>query len=219
MQRRGMRRTQNMPYLHACHDRSGGRKHVGKNAPSPSGGVVQFRIPVGAALRRRQVEDVAQGCRVGGSARNLARVLGAAEFRCPEVSNLALGLDPDVERGPFVLAPNAKLRALVLPREPAAPALAALTTACEANCAHHPAGAAELGPAAQARLWLRHNFSASQSSLRFERVRLSGAARSGPIARVDALTTPPTAIAAKFAARSSGHCRLQWLRRSTPTPR
>jgi hypothetical protein len=36
-----------------------------------------------------------------------------------------------------VLAPNAKLRALVVPQEPEAPAQAAPPAECEANCAHH----------------------------------------------------------------------------------
>ena len=36
-----------------------------------------------------------------------------------------------------VLAPNAKLRALVVPQEPVAPAQAAPPATCEANCAHH----------------------------------------------------------------------------------
>jgi hypothetical protein len=36
-----------------------------------------------------------------------------------------------------VLAPNAKLRALVVPQEPQAPAQAAPPAECEANCAHH----------------------------------------------------------------------------------
>ena len=38
-----------------------------------------------------------------------------------------------------VLAPNAKLRAMVVPPEPEAPAQAAPPPACEANCAHHRA--------------------------------------------------------------------------------
>ena len=36
-----------------------------------------------------------------------------------------------------VLAPNAKLRALVLPQEPASAAQAAQPAECEANCVHH----------------------------------------------------------------------------------
>ena len=36
-----------------------------------------------------------------------------------------------------VLAPNAKLRALVVPREPESPAQATQPAQCEANCAHH----------------------------------------------------------------------------------
>jgi len=36
-----------------------------------------------------------------------------------------------------VLAPNAKLRALVVPQEPERPAQAAPPAQCEANCAHH----------------------------------------------------------------------------------
>ena len=36
-----------------------------------------------------------------------------------------------------VLAPNAKLRALVVPQEPEAPAQEAKPAECEANCAHH----------------------------------------------------------------------------------
>ena len=36
-----------------------------------------------------------------------------------------------------VLAPNAKLRAQVVPREPEPPAQAALPAECEATCAHH----------------------------------------------------------------------------------
>ena len=36
-----------------------------------------------------------------------------------------------------VLAPNAKLRAQVVPQEPEAPALAVPPAGCEANCAHH----------------------------------------------------------------------------------
>jgi len=36
-----------------------------------------------------------------------------------------------------VLAPNAKLRALVVPQEPEAPAQESKTAECEANCAHH----------------------------------------------------------------------------------
>jgi hypothetical protein len=36
-----------------------------------------------------------------------------------------------------VLAPNAKLRALVVPQEPEAPALETKPAECEANCAHH----------------------------------------------------------------------------------
>ena len=36
-----------------------------------------------------------------------------------------------------VLAPNAKLRALVAPQEPEAPAQAGLSAECESNCAHH----------------------------------------------------------------------------------
>ncbi len=42
-------------------------------------------------------------------------------------------------RGHGVLAPNAKLRALVVPQEPEAPAQAVAPAACEANCAHHRA--------------------------------------------------------------------------------
>ena len=38
-----------------------------------------------------------------------------------------------------VLAPNAKLCAMVVPPEPEAPAQAAPPPACEANCAHHRA--------------------------------------------------------------------------------
>ena len=38
-----------------------------------------------------------------------------------------------------VLAPNAKLRALVVPQVPETPAQQAMPTACEANCAHHRA--------------------------------------------------------------------------------
>ena len=38
-----------------------------------------------------------------------------------------------------VLAPNAKLRALVVPQEPEVPAQAAAPDECEANCAHHRA--------------------------------------------------------------------------------
>ena len=37
-----------------------------------------------------------------------------------------------------VLAPNARLRALVVPQEPEPPAQATSPTGCEANCAHHP---------------------------------------------------------------------------------
>jgi len=36
-----------------------------------------------------------------------------------------------------VLAPNAKMRALVVPQAPVAPAQAAQPAACEADCAHH----------------------------------------------------------------------------------
>ena len=36
-----------------------------------------------------------------------------------------------------VLAPNAKMRAQVVPQEPVEPAQAAQPAACEANCAHH----------------------------------------------------------------------------------
>ena len=36
-----------------------------------------------------------------------------------------------------MLAPNAKLRALVVPQEPEAPAQAAKPAECDANCAHH----------------------------------------------------------------------------------
>ena len=36
-----------------------------------------------------------------------------------------------------VLAPNAKLRALVVPQVPEAPAQAAKPAECDANCAHH----------------------------------------------------------------------------------
>ena len=36
-----------------------------------------------------------------------------------------------------VLAPNARLRALVVPQEPEPPAQATSPTGCEANCAHH----------------------------------------------------------------------------------
>jgi len=36
-----------------------------------------------------------------------------------------------------MLAPNAKLRALVVPQEPALPARAAPPAECEATCAHH----------------------------------------------------------------------------------
>ena len=36
-----------------------------------------------------------------------------------------------------MLAPNAKLRALVVPREPESPAQATQPAQCEANCAHH----------------------------------------------------------------------------------
>ena len=36
-----------------------------------------------------------------------------------------------------MLAPNAKLRALVVPQQPDAPAKATPPAACEANCAHH----------------------------------------------------------------------------------
>ena len=36
-----------------------------------------------------------------------------------------------------VLAPNAKLRALVVPQEPEAPAQEAKPAECEVNCAHH----------------------------------------------------------------------------------
>ena len=36
-----------------------------------------------------------------------------------------------------VLAPNARLRALVVPQEPEPPAQATLPAECEANCAHH----------------------------------------------------------------------------------
>ena len=36
-----------------------------------------------------------------------------------------------------VLAPNAKLRAMVVPQEPEPPAQEAKPVACEANCAHH----------------------------------------------------------------------------------
>ncbi len=36
-----------------------------------------------------------------------------------------------------VLAPNAKLRALVVPQEPGQPAQAAPPAECEVNCAHH----------------------------------------------------------------------------------
>ena len=38
-----------------------------------------------------------------------------------------------------VQAPNAKLRAMVVPQEPVAPAEAAPPAECEANCAHHRA--------------------------------------------------------------------------------
>ena len=38
-----------------------------------------------------------------------------------------------------VLAPIAKLRALVVPQEPEAPAQAVAPAECEANCAHHRA--------------------------------------------------------------------------------
>ena len=43
------------------------------------------------------------------------------------------------KRRGFVLAPNAKLRALVVPQEPEAPAQEAKHAECEANCAHHRA--------------------------------------------------------------------------------
>jgi hypothetical protein len=36
-----------------------------------------------------------------------------------------------------VLAPNAKMRPMVVPQEPEAPAQAAPPDTCEANCAHH----------------------------------------------------------------------------------
>ena len=36
-----------------------------------------------------------------------------------------------------MLAPNAKLRALVVPQEPEVPTQAAQPAQCEANCAHH----------------------------------------------------------------------------------
>jgi hypothetical protein len=36
-----------------------------------------------------------------------------------------------------VLAPNAKLRAMVVPQEPEPPAAAAQLAECEAHCAHH----------------------------------------------------------------------------------
>ena len=51
-----------------------------------------------------------------------------------------------------VLAPNAKLRALVVPQEPEWSAQAAPPAPCEASCAHHRPRAAELGKAAQARV-------------------------------------------------------------------
>ena len=38
-----------------------------------------------------------------------------------------------------VLAPNAKLRALVVPQEPETPAQAVVPAECEANCVHHRA--------------------------------------------------------------------------------
>jgi hypothetical protein len=38
-----------------------------------------------------------------------------------------------------VLAPNAKLRALVVPQEPETPAQSVAPAECEANCAHHRA--------------------------------------------------------------------------------
>ena len=59
-----------------------------------------------------------------------------------------------------VLALNAKLRALVVPlvvpQEPEPPVQSAPPAECEAPCAHHPSGSAELGQAAEARARDRH---------------------------------------------------------------
>ena len=41
------------------------------------------------------------------------------------------------EAAAFLLAPNAELRALVVPQEPEPPAQAAPPAECEAICAHH----------------------------------------------------------------------------------
>ncbi|MBW8832215.1 MAG: hypothetical protein JF606_22970 [Burkholderiales bacterium] len=51
-----------------------------------------------------------------------------------------------------MLAPNAKLRALVVPQEPEAPAQAVPPAHVRDELCSPPPGAAELGPATQARV-------------------------------------------------------------------
>ena len=59
-----------------------------------------------------------------------------------------------------VLAPNAKLRALVVPQEPESPAQATQPAECEANCAHHRPVRLSW-PDCSSGSWLRRNLSTS----------------------------------------------------------